>query len=87
MKYGFRVLSCVLTRRYIRSLVARHVSGWATKLCSGWKVSVSAHNVREIDQIVRENLTGNYTENFRKYYKRTCSKVCEVRIKHNGCKL
>ena len=83
----FRVLSCVLTRICAGSSVARLVClGRATKLCSRWKVSVSAHNVREIDQIVRENLTRNYTEYFRRYHKRTYLKVCEVRIKHNGCR-
>ena len=75
-----------LTRRCIRSSIARLVRlGRATMLCSRWKVSVSAHNVREIDQIVRENLTRNYTEYFRRYHKRfKVFKVCEVRIKHNG---
>ena len=64
----FRVLSCVLTLICTRSSVARLVClGCATKLCPRWKVSVSAHNVREIDQIVRENLTRNYTEYFRRY--------------------
>ena len=59
----FRVLSCVLARRCTRSLVARLVClGCATKLFSRWKVLVSAHNVREIDEIVRENLTRSYTE-------------------------
>ena len=83
----FRVLSCVLTRRCTRSSVARLVClRRATKLCSRWKVSVSAYNVREIDQIVRKNLTINYTEYFRRYHKRTYLKVCEVRIKHNGCR-
>ena len=83
----FRVLSSVLTWECTRSLVARLVClGRATKLCSRWKVSVSAHNVREIDQIVRENLTRNYTEYFRRYHKRTYLKVCEVRIKHYGCR-
>ena len=68
----FRGISCVLTRRCTRSSVANLVClGRATKLCSRWKVSVSAHNVREIDQIVRENLTRNYTEYFRRYHKRT----------------
>ena len=51
-------------------------------LCSRLKVSVSAHNVREIDQIVRENLTRNYTEYFSKYHRRTYFKVCEVCIRH-----
>ena len=46
-----RVLSCVLTRICTRSSVASLVClGRATKLCSRWKVSVSAHNLREIDQ-------------------------------------
>ena len=38
---------------------------------------VSAPNVKEIVQIIRENLTGNYTGV-------AYLKVCEVRAKHNG---
>ena len=83
----FRALSCVLTRICTRSSVARLVClGRATELCSRWKGSVSAYNVGEIDQIVRENLTRNYTEYFRWYHRRTYLKVCEVRIKRNGCR-
>ena len=83
----FRVLSCVLTRRCTRSSVACLVClGCLMKLCLRWKVSVSAHNVREIDQIVRKNLTRNYTEYFHRYHKRTYLKVCEVHIKNNGCR-
>lgn len=45
----FRILSCVLTPIYTRSLVAHLVClGHRMRLCSRWKVSVSAHNVREI---------------------------------------
>ena len=37
-------------------------------VCWRWKVSLQAHYVKEIDQIVRENLTGDYTEYFRRYH-------------------
>ena len=42
--------------------------------------------LREIDQIVRKNLAINYSEYFRRYHKITYFKVCEVRIKHKGCR-
>ena len=81
----FRVLSCVLTRICTRSSVAHLVClGRATKLCPGKKFQ--SHNVREINQIFQENLTRNYAEYFRRYCKRTYLKVCEVRIKHSGCR-
>ena len=62
----FRVLSCVLKRTCKRSSVAPLVClGRATKLCPRWKVSVSAHNVREIDPIVRENVALNVRQGVR----------------------
>ena len=64
----FRVLSSFLTRIWERKLICSPcLCGPFDNAFLGWKVPVSAHNVRErIVEIIRENPTGNFIIQLRK---------------------
>ena len=75
---GLWVVSCILTRNDTWMTVARHVClGRSSRLCSRWKVPISARNLRHFLWTLRENLTGEYVGPFAGIVKVAYLKVCE----------
>ena len=72
------VVSCILTRNDTWMAVARHVClGRSPRLCSRWKIPISARNLRDFLRTLRENLTGEYAGPFAGIVKVAYLKVCE----------
>ena len=75
---GLWVVSCNLTQNDPWMAVARHVSlGRSPRLCSRWKVPISAQNLRDFLRTLRENLTGEYAGPFAGIVTVAYFKVCE----------
>ena len=82
---GLWVVSCVLTQNDAWISAARHVClGHSLRLCSRWKVPISAQNLRDFLHTVRENLTGEYTGPFACIITAAYLKVCEFFKTHTN---
>ena len=75
---GLWVVSSILTRNDTWMAVARHVClGRTPRLCSRWKVPISAQNLRHFLRTLLENLTGEYAGPFARIVTVAYLKVCE----------